>query len=404
MHRLRKNDSPVDSLAEAHVCVLINYLRRHHVLAFREIEKRVGRLTILTSTAMENDRNWTPQWDGLDVQVQKNFTLTLNRSSGFVEKNFIHVPYDTVGQLRRLRPDVVFSYEMGMRTLLSYCYKKTQPAVPLVLVGNMSRFLEINRRYLRKSLRKYLASRVDYFTYNGPSCKEYLDDLGVDPKRQFYFPYCYDPGKVYTGENSFSSDGVRRFLYCGNLTDRKGILPFVESLAEFCTQRPAERFQIELAGEGPLKHAIEKLERDNLQINLLGHCGPNELKRRYQDTDFVVFPSHGEEWGLVPIEAWASGIPVIGSRYAQSVTAYCKNGENGWIIDPFERDSIYHALVASSAVDHTRWREMSSASRASVAGVSASVSADWFCKSCESVLKLEPTTPTVPQEEECSLV
>lgn len=399
MNRLRKNNSPVDSLSDVHVCILINYLRRHHVLAFKAIEKRVGRLTILTSTAMEGDRNWTPQWDGLDVQVQKNFTLTLNRSSGFAEKNFVHLPYDTVGQLRRLRPDIVFSYEMGMRTLLSYCYKKTKPAVPLVLVGNMSRMLEVNRRYLRKTMRRYLASRVDYFTYNGPSCKEYLDDLGIAPGRQFFFPYCYDPSKVYSGEQSFSSDGVRRLLYCGNLTERKGILPFVEILAEFCRERPTERFRLEIAGYGPLSSTIEKLARENLQINLLGECGTDELIRCYRDSDFVVFPSHGDEWGLVPIEAWASGVPVIGSRLAQSVTTHCKNGENGWIIDPFERESIYYALGEASAMDSVRWSQMSLASRESVAGVSADVSADSFCRACESVLKLEPAFSQFPKKQ-----
>ena len=57
---------------DAHVVLLNNYVRPHHVAAYTELAKRVRALTVLLSVPMEPDRNWQPQWEGLDVRVQKN--------------------------------------------------------------------------------------------------------------------------------------------------------------------------------------------------------------------------------------------------------------------------------------------------------------------------------------------
>ena len=171
------------TLDDTHVVVLINYLRRHHVLAFKEVARQVGKLTILVSTPMEGDRSWLPEWEGLDVIVQKNSTITLSKSSGYDEKNFIHFPWDTISQLRRLQPDVVLSYEMGMRTLFSGLFRIFNRKIPLIIIGNMSNHIESNRGFARRCMRQLIRRMTDYCTYNGPSCRNYLSGLGIEDSR-----------------------------------------------------------------------------------------------------------------------------------------------------------------------------------------------------------------------------
>ena len=48
-------------------------------------------------------------WEDLNVIVQKNVTITLEESSGFDEKNYVHIPWDTIWQLYKLKPDVILS-------------------------------------------------------------------------------------------------------------------------------------------------------------------------------------------------------------------------------------------------------------------------------------------------------
>lgn len=347
-------NSNLPSLADKHVVVLINYMRKHHVLTYREFAKHVGKLTILVSTRMEDDRAWQPDWQGLNVIVQKNTTVTLNRNSGFNEKNFIHIPWDTISQLRKLKPDMILSYEMGARTLMSSVFRKLFAKVPFVLVGNMSFHLEKDRGILRRGARRIIRNSVDLATYNGPSCKKYLKYFGFKDSELAYFPYCYDPDKTFTGDKVFSSERIKNVLFCGSLSERKAVVPFAESLHKYCDANPDHTLNLIVAGEGDQKQAVLNLASENLSIEMLGNCSNTELQDAYRRADVCGFPTLGDEWGLVPIEAWASGLPVIGSKYSQSVEAICKHGVNGWIFDPKDPQDLYSVLeeVLQTPPDH----------------------------------------------------
>ena len=157
-------------LIDAHVVILNNYLRRHHVVAYKEIARRVRKLTVLLSVDMEPDRQWEAQWDGLDVIVQKSkmFTAKWRHSSGFSEDNFIHFPVDTKKQLKALTPDVILSYEMGMRTLLCSFYRMFRRDCRLVMVGNMSEHIEKERGIFRKLLRRAILRGCLLYTSPSP--------------------------------------------------------------------------------------------------------------------------------------------------------------------------------------------------------------------------------------------
>ena len=212
-------------LTDQHVVVLINYLRRHHVMTFKEFARQVGKLTILVSTPMEGDRTWQPEWEGLDVVVQKNSTITLSRNSGFEEKNFIHLPWDTVSQLRNLNPDIVLSYEMGVRTLFCGMFRMFNRKVPLVLIGNMSNQIESKRRFMRRGMRKAVRRMVDFCTYNGPSCKLYLKSLGFEESQLFYFPYCFDAAKTFTGIKKFNLNMIENCFIAERSASAKPFCP-----------------------------------------------------------------------------------------------------------------------------------------------------------------------------------
>ncbi len=367
---------------DAHVVVLVNYLRRHHVAAFHELSKRVRKLTILLSVPMEPDRSWEAEWQDLDVQVQKNwmFTTSWKHPSGFSEPNFIHVPVDTIRRLRKLKPDVVLSYEMGMRTFLSTIFRRFNRSVPLVMVGNMSNHIEQERGVMRRLFRKLICRGVDYFTYNGPSCRDYLKSLGISEDRLSHVPYCIDDEIVFTGERSINQDTTQplRLLYCGAISERKGIVEFSRSLANWCKNNPQRPVNLAIAGSGSLRDKVESISGGSLSIEFLGNCDLVQVRDAYQAADICVFPTLADEWGLVPIEAMASGIPVLGSIYAQSVEACCVEGRNGWIFDPMDNDSMAQAIDRAMNVSPETRFEMGQHARESVADITASTSADCF--------------------------
>ena len=98
----------------SHICFLVNFVSPNLVAVLGEMANRVDRLTILSSVEMELNRDWQTNWGDLDVIVQKSWTLTRHpkHPGGYREPNYIHIPVDTMSQLRRLRPDVIVSHEL----------------------------------------------------------------------------------------------------------------------------------------------------------------------------------------------------------------------------------------------------------------------------------------------------
>ncbi len=381
-------DSVTASKLDAHVVLLNNYVRPHHVAAYTELAKRVRALTVLLSVPMEPDRSWQPQWNDLDVRVQKNwmFTTRWKHSSGFAEPNFIHVPIDTTQQLKELNADIVFSYEMGMRTFLSCWYRRFHPEVPLVMVGNMSEHVEAERGLARRLLRRSICRGADYFTYNGPSCKRYLESLSLPVDRLFEIPYCIDSSVVFDGPRELSTSSERKLLYCGALSERKGIVQFAQAMHRWCDLNPQRKVNLSIAGNGPLKDEVAGLAGQNLAITFLGDCDKSKLANAYRDNDIAVFPSLADEWGLVPIEAMSSGLPVLGSFFAQSVEAHCEEGKNGWTFDPTNEQDLKAAVDRAMACSDRQLLDMGQYARQSVAHVTPQRSAEHFCRLIESAL------------------
>ena len=376
---LSKSEGRLDT----HVVILTNYVRPHHVNSYRALAQRVRKLTILLSVQMEPDRDWEAQWGGLDVRLQKNwmFTTKWKHPSGFKEQNFIHIPIDTNSQLKSLKPDIVFSYEMGMRTLLSSWFRRFNPEVPLVLVGNMSEHIEKERGRMRRLMRWFVRKGVDYFTYNGPSCKRYFKSLSISEDRLFHLPYCIDTDTVFSGERQIrQAESPLRLIYCGAMSERKGVHQFANSLKRWCNENSGRDVEFSIAGTGELQSVIADCQTENLKINFLGNCDTAMLAAAYEAADICVFPTLADEWGLVPVESMASGLPVLGSVFAQSVEALVNEGENGWVFETTDEESMLNAIDRAMACSRETLAEMGQAAKESVAHISAEATAECFCK------------------------
>ena len=374
---------------DVHAVILTNYVRTHHVLAFQEFAKRVRQLTVLLSVPMEPDREWDAAWGGLDVRVQRNLMWTANwqHSSGFSEPNFVHFPIDTPLHLKRLKPDVIISYEMGVRTMLSTLYRMFHRNVPLIAVGNMSEHIEKERGVLRKTWRKLICRGVHYYTYNGPSCKRYMNSLGISDSQLFHFPYCINDATVNQEEKS-DNETTLKLLYCGAISQRKGILQFSEALSRWCSAHPEKNVEFSIAGSGELREQVAACSHDSLSINFLGNCDVNQLREAYGNANICVFPTLADEWGLVPIEAMASGIPVLGSIHAQSVETCCVDSVNSWTFDSGSNEAMEDAINRAMLTPRKKIREMGQAAKASVAHISPRRSGNLLA---DAVSKIVPT-------------
>jgi glycogen synthase len=148
-----------------------------------------------------------------------------------------------------------------------------------------------------------------------------------------------------------------RLLHVGRLHPEKGIEDAVRAL----THLPEEA-TLDFAGtwdpreETALANLIADLGlRD--RVMLLGQQPPAAVKELYRSHDALLFPVRWDEpWGLVPLEAMASGMPVLATGRGGS-GEYLRDGENSLLV-PAEDPAALAAAVRRLTADPELRRQL----------------------------------------------
>ena len=363
----------------AHVVVMTNFIPPHGLPVYRELARRVEKLTLLLSTPMESNRDWEVDWTGLNVQVQRTWTFRRpwRHPHGFRDSLEVHVPRDTLRKLKELSPDVVISSELGARSLLAVLHGRRNRDVGIVLSCSISEYTEKGRGRFRDWLRRWLLRQTHAVAVNGHSGQKYLEQLGVAPSMMYRVPYTPVPDALNWGTTERDASAARRLLYVGQLIERKGIMPFARSLADWAARNPEQRVDWDVVGDGPLygnlqAHAFP----DNVSLRLLGAMPFQQIAAQYGKAGILVFPTLADEWGLVVNEAMTAGLPVLGSHYSQAVTGLCSEGETGWLFRPNVPAEIEAALDRCFLTPEEKLQEMRDNARSRVRSITPASVAD----------------------------
>lgn len=352
------------SKLDCRIVALTHYLPPYMSSVLKHVSDGVRDFSVLLSIHQEPNRDFGETWDGLDVQVQKSFMLrrSWNHKAGqFQDQLFVHVPYDTLTRLWRMKPDIVFSYELGFRSLVSAIYC-TLFRKKLALCVCVSERTEQGRGALRIAVRKLLLKMADAVTYNGPSCLNYLRSFGVPESKLYHFPYACSEKFRYQGPIQRDEASARRLICIGQLIQRKGVAPLLQTLANYCLFHPERSLEIDFVGKGDQEQQLRSMVLpSNLRANFLGHLNYQQMAQSMERSGVLVFPTLADEWGLVVNEAFAAGMPVIGSQYAQACTTLIQDGETGWQYRPDQPDTLFQALESMFSLSTSELNAMRTA-------------------------------------------
>jgi glycosyltransferase involved in cell wall biosynthesis len=341
------------------LALLTNFIPPYRVSLFRALRKEVGELRVFISTPMESNRGWAPVWADLDVVVQHSVSMRRRwRTRDFAEDYELHIPYDTIGQLRKWRPDVIITGELGARSFQAVMYAQLAK-VPVVLWATLSDVTEQNRGALRETTRRWLIPRFDAVIVNGEAGARYIRRYRDDePARA---PYTTDMNAFMQIPLEREASGL---LFVGSITERKGVSLLLDAASLWARSHPDHRLAITLIGEGPLKEVLQARRLPtNLQIFWAGHVPYDELPHWFSRARALIFPTLADEWGVVVNEALAAGVPVVGSINSQAVEELIADGVNGWTFQPGDVNELRRAIERAVGTDDATLMRMRAAAR-----------------------------------------
>jgi glycogen synthase len=122
-------------------------------------------------------------------------------------------------------------------------------------------------------------------------------------------------------------------LFVGRMSTQKGPDLLLEAVPGILHSRPDAK--IVFVGDGDMRAYMEQRSRElsvGHAIRYLGTMHPNgDLANLYKSTDVVCVPSRNEPFGIVVLEAWAAGKPVVATRTG-GPGELITHGYNGYLV------------------------------------------------------------------------
>ena len=119
--------------------------------------------------------------------------------------------------------------------------------------------------------------------------------------------------------------------------------------------------RLAIVGDGP---ALEELKAsfDPAHTVFTGYLSGEELAAAFAVGDVFLFPSATETLGLVALESFASGVPVVGTN-AGGIPFVIEEGVTGHLIDPNADDAAWAQAALGLLRDSSRRAHMGQAAR-----------------------------------------
>ena len=210
--------------------------------------------------------------------------------------------------------------------------------MPYIVTGHGADVTSLNHGLLKKLKRRCLKNAWGVTAVSQP-LMDVLDGIYKNENQAVISMGCDTSlfGRQYREENYFGQGNQKVLLFVGRLAEKKGVCYAIEAM------RNVDNAMLVIAGDGPLREELQRqadkvMRGTGKKIVFLGAKTREELKKIYASADLFVMPSitakdgDKEGFGLVILEAFASGLPIVASR-SGGITDIVKDGVNGFLVE-----------------------------------------------------------------------
>ncbi len=163
--------------------------------------------------------------------------------------------------------------------------------------------------------------------------------LGIDPAQFERIP----EEALAKAERIVSAFPHPRILFVGRLVYYKG----VDTLLKAIALTPGASLVI--AGDGPLRNSLEALAHSlgvGSRVLFTGSLAEDTYPALFAAADIFVLPSthRTEAFGIVALEAMASGLPLVTTELGTATSHYNKDAVTGFVVPPCDAHALAESL------------------------------------------------------------
>lgn len=333
------------------VCILWNRFGPYHRARFNAVKR------LLPVIGIEFSRlDLTYRWG--KISTSKNdpiITLFSDKDSQALQAKEIKKKISAV--FSNIKPYVLFIPGWSDKTALAafkWCLNQDVPTV----VMSPSQALDAPRHWYKEWIKRRIVRLYSAGLAGGMPQKRYLESLGIPTERILTGYNVVDNEHFEAGAREMRKASAKfrkrlqlpkkYFVSSVRFVPKKNLEMLLKAYASYCRSGLKEIWDMVILGDGPLRSRLKTLVKQlglNGKVLMPGFIQYKELPNYYGLAQALVLPSISEQWGLVVNEAMASGLPVIVSNRCGCVEDLVREGENGFVFDPFQEESITQAMI-----------------------------------------------------------
>lgn len=158
--------------------------------------------------------------------------------------------------------------------------------------------------------------------------------FGADPKKIMIQPIGIDANKFRKQLQNSKKGSKFRIVTVARLVEEKGIQYGIKAVKEIVRKNERISLEYRIVGEGPmeteLKKMVLKLKLSSI-VKFLGPMTQEEIVREIKLGNIFLLPSVSESFGVVLLEAQATGLPIVATKVG-GIPYAIVNGKSGFLV------------------------------------------------------------------------
>ncbi len=319
--------------------------KMHGIFEFDQAKAlaKAGHKVIFAAVDVRSIRRWR-KWGIEHKNIDGVEIYAINIPGGRIPKDILQMMSTTGLSIlykkilrEKGKPDIMHAHFSSMGYTASNLKNKVD--LPLIITEHLSTMMKptINKRLFR--IAGYAYENADALIAVSPELKKII-------KKRFGKDAIYIPNIVDTELFNYvptDNNGIFRFVSVGGLIVRKRMDMIIKAFVKAFNNN--EKVTLTIFGEGPERKKIEDLIsrcKASDRVTLMGMQSRKDISKYLKKCNCFVLASQAETFGVVYIEALASGLPVIASRCGGPESFI--NEENGVFVSVDDVDGLEKAM------------------------------------------------------------